>query len=152
MAIGLPTVDKTEEFLQVLCELFSSLDTGLLTNQMFKEALVFKLRSTGGVNIPDPLFHFNQVEGPFWSTPDAGEMLHFIQQVEMATLQKIADFMQEMVDRREQRGDPWLEGRLELGVAYTVLGDYDRARSVLSQLVRISEGGGVFAEEMMMAA
>jgi hypothetical protein len=41
---------------------------------------------------------------------------------------------------------------LELGVAYTVLGDYDRARSVLSQLVRISEGGGVFAEEMMMAA
>ncbi len=71
---------------------------------------------------------------------------------EQKSLREIAEFMQEVVQKREARGDLWPEGRLQLGIAYAALKEYADARRVLDEVIRICESGGRYLDEQAIAA
>ena len=45
--------------------------------------------------------------------------------------------LEEVIARREQQGDYWPEGRLNLGIAHACLGEYEDARRWLEDAVNI---------------
>jgi Tfp pilus assembly protein PilF len=68
------------------------------------------------------------------------------------TLAQSASFLEGMVAKREARADLWPGGRLQLGIAYAALRDYEQARRTLDEVIRICESGGKYRREQMMVA
>jgi tetratricopeptide (TPR) repeat protein len=73
-------------------------------------------------------------------------------EVEKASLEMIATFLQEEVEKREAREDLWPEGRLQLGITYAALKDFEQARVRLDEVIRICQSGGRYMREQFQAA
>jgi uncharacterized caspase-like protein len=68
------------------------------------------------------------------------------------SLEKIADFLQAAVSKRESRDDLWPEGRLHLGITYAALKRFGEAEQTLDEVIRICRSGGRFMREQAVAA
>lgn len=60
--------------------------------------------------------------------------------------------LEEVITRREQQGDYWPEGRLNLGIAYACLGEYEAARRWLEDAVNILRYPSYVPRSQQMAA
>jgi tetratricopeptide (TPR) repeat protein len=52
-----------------------------------------------------------------------------------------------MIEQRDQQGDTFPEGRLNLGVAYAAVGDYERALPLLGRAVALYTDQSIFTQE-----
>jgi tetratricopeptide (TPR) repeat protein len=64
-----------------------------------------------------------------------------------ATAQAIS-ILSRMIEQREQQNDPYPEGRLNLGVAYASLGDYERALPLLERAVALYTDPTIYEREL----
>ena len=60
--------------------------------------------------------------------------------------------LEEVVAKREKQGDYWPEGRLNLGIAYACLGEYENARRWLDDAVNILRYPSYIPRSEQMAA
>jgi len=60
--------------------------------------------------------------------------------------------LEEVIARREQQGDYWPEGRLNLGIAYACLGEYENARRWLADAVDMFRSPSYIPRSQQMAA
>lgn len=67
---------------------------------------------------------------------------------------QIIDVLKDMIKRRELQRDYWPEGRLNLGIAYACLGEYEEARRWLQEAVIMFRDSSyiLHSDQMEMAA
>ena len=94
----------------------------LVLRQQFPERLVF-------------LTSEETSQEPFFSTPHTGRALAILQDLLDDPVRQAIAHLREAITVREQQGDPWPEGRLNLGIAYAQVGDYDQAQRWLTEAV-----------------
>lgn len=80
----------------------------------------------------------------FFATSAWEALITQTQQLEDEALRQLVIFLQAVVDRRAARGDLWPTGRLELGIAYATLNDWENAQRMLDMVIKICESGGHF--------
>ncbi len=75
-----------------------------------------------------------------------------IARLEEQRARQIIAGLEEVIARREQQGDYWPEGRLNLGIAYACLGEYENARRWLDDAVDIFRSPSYIPRSEQMAA
>jgi hypothetical protein len=65
---------------------------------------------------------------------------------------RIIATLEEVIARREQQGDYWPEGRLNLGIAYACLGEYEDARHWLDDAANMLKYPSYIPRSAEMAA
>ena len=149
-----PATESTEQYLMILAHCLEQLDSRRNTNATFEEDLRQLVQKQGSEqNSPtDPLVIHSGRNKLFLNNQHLADLVQAIRHVEQKPLRETVEFLQEVVQKREARGDLWPEGRLQLGIAYATLEEYANARRVLEEVMRICESGGRYMDEQAIAA
>ena len=81
-------------------------------------------------------------------TKASGLLAHLNEQ----SARRIIAGLEEVIAQREQQGDYWPEGRLNLGIAYACLGEYENARRWLDDAVNMFRYPSYIPRSEQMAA
>jgi hypothetical protein len=153
MGITAFTEQKADTYIEVLAEALRKCVYGETTTALWQELLEQALhKAFPGKELPEPIFIKPSNDQLFLMNAKLDETARSMKAQETASLRQAAAFLEEMIEKRTARGEVWLEGMLELGVARLALGEHDQAERVLSRLVRLCESGGELSEERLMAA
>jgi hypothetical protein len=89
----------------------------------------------------------------FLGNKDLTTVYESLGRIEQNSIREAVSFLEDVVRRRQSQDDLWPDGRLELGLAYAALGDYEQASRVLTEVIEICESGGKYhSQNMPMAA
>ena len=72
-------------------------------------------------------------------------------QLEELCLRQVIETLTKTIQHRETQEDYWPEGRLNAGIAYAILGDYQVARRWLEEAVDIFAGSDLVEDGRAMA-
>ncbi len=151
--LGGKTEPKADVYIHILADSIDRVVYGRSTVADWEEIVRQDLRHAfpeGGV--PEPQLITPSDQQRFLTDQDLNQMVEEFEILDRQPLLEAIQFFEEILRQREARGEIWLEGMLELGVALLEAGEYDRAQDILENLVRYCESGGMLSEEMMMAA
>jgi hypothetical protein len=100
-----------------------------------------------------PAIYYAQGSDLFLANADLAAVYLSLEKLEELPVSEMVEFLEDTIHRRQAQMDLWPEGRLEMGIAYAALGEYERASAVLIELITICESGGrYYSENMAMAA
>jgi tetratricopeptide (TPR) repeat protein len=138
-------------------ELWSTLqkaDPERMTNREFQQQLEESIRTTGEQpQFEMPKIFYSGDDELFLGNSDLANVYHSLERIEQNSLREAVDFLEEVIRRREAQDDLWPDGRLELGLAYAALGDYQGASRLLEEVIDICETGGKYrSQNIAMAA
>jgi hypothetical protein len=129
-------------------------DPERMTNREFRQQLEESILATGEQpQFEMPKIFYSDDNELFLGNSDLANVYHSLERIEQNSLREAVAFLEEVIRRREAQDDLWPDGRLELGLAYAALGDYERASRVLGDVIEICEGGGKYhSQNIAMAA
>jgi tetratricopeptide (TPR) repeat protein len=146
-------VEEMANLLFALADTLDKADPGKTTNAAFAQQLEATLRPRSN-RLPEPGFTFGEPQHLFLGNEALTTAHRSLERLAQAPVRETIAFLEEVIARRQERGDLWPDGRLNLGIAYAALGDYEEARRILEEVIDICESGGryPYGEEMAMAA
>lgn len=136
--------------LLALKQCFKDLGIRSKTNEEFFAEIKKAMRRHGAsISLPEPILSANVNDGSlFLNSSKKPSVIRKIEQDNKTTLLQIAGFLQSVISKREARGDLWPEGRLQLGIAYAELQNYENAQRVLEEVRQICSSGGTYRSDV----
>jgi tetratricopeptide (TPR) repeat protein len=159
--MGLTSAEKPEPvrpeptyYLAALARVLGELDPERATNREVQQQIQKAVQAKDeGTQVEPPIIYHPGDERLFLGNGDLDALYRTFEQIEQGPLRQAVAFLEEAVRRREAQGDLWPDGRLELGIAYTLLEDWQRAQRVLDEVIDICESGGRYlSKNVAMAA
>ena len=90
-------------------------------------------------------------QATFLADPLQHKALQFVDQIAAREIADLIKVLSDMVASREQQGDWWPEGRLNLGIAYATAGEYTKACDFLEQARDLAMGRGIVNDKVKQA-
>jgi hypothetical protein len=144
----------SQNYLVTLAQCLEQVNSRQSTNRAFARSVQQYLQRQGHdlIILPEAQTRHPGDDQLFLSNQPLAELMQEIRQAEHKSLRETVEFLQEVVQKREARGNLWPEGRLQLGIAYATLEEYADARRVLDEVIRICESGGRYLDQQAIAA
>jgi Flp pilus assembly protein TadD len=141
-------------YLAALVKILSQADPERTTNREVQQQITSLVRAKDEqTRVETPIIYYSDKNELFLGNQELAELYQAFEQIEQQPVHQAVEFLEEVIQRREAQNDLWPEGRLELGIAYAALGEWEQARKELDEVIMICESGGRYmSENMAMAA
>ncbi len=153
MTVRLTQTPQGDNFFE-LWSVLQKADPESMTNREFRQELEESILTTGEQpQFEMPKVFYSNDNELFLGNSDLTNVYHSLERIEQNSLREGVEFLEEIIRRREAQDDLWPDGRLELGLAYAALGDYEQASRLLEEVINICETGGKYhSQNIAMAA
>jgi hypothetical protein len=152
--MGIVKNPDPNEYLSTLLTVIRRADPERTTNRELKQQINSLVLAQAEQNrARSPIINHSGEEALFLGNRELVDLIRAFQQIEQGPARQAVEFLKRTIRRRESQSDLWPEGRLQLGMAYAALGEWELARRELDEVIMICESGGRYkGQNMAMAA